>query len=64
MGGIALTSSSPPELDRDYGTPVGWGKPGRGYCTEKASGVFEREYTRAVVTVDCAAGTGSIVMKS
>jgi len=54
----------PPELDRDYGTPVGWGKPGRGYCREKASGVFEREYTRAVVTVDCAAGSGSVVMKS
>ena len=54
----------PPELDRDYGSPVGWGEQGGGYCTEKARGVFEREYTRAVVTLDCAAGTGSVVMKN
>ena len=56
----------PPELDRDYGSPVGWGEHGEhggGYCTEKAPGMFEREYTRAVVTLDCAAETGSVIMK-
>jgi hypothetical protein len=59
----------PPELERDYGTPVGWGGKGHqgsgggGYCTENSPGVFEREYTRAMVTLDCTAGTGSVVMK-
>ena len=36
----------PPELDVDYGTPIG-------VCAESKPGVFEREWTRAHVSVDC-----------
>ena len=44
-----------PELDRDYGTPMG-------ACVEthSGSGVFTRSWTRADVTVDCNAWTGTI----
>ena len=43
--------SRPPQLDADYGEPVG-GAP----CAETApgSGIFTRQYTRASVRVDCA----------
>lgn len=36
----------PPELDVDYGTPLG-------LCTEGKAGVFTREWTRAQVAMDC-----------
>ena len=63
IGRARVNWQFPPELERDYGAPVGWGNQWGGNCTEKAPGVFEREYTGAVVKLDCAAGTGSIVMK-
>ena len=39
--------SRPPELDADYGAPLG-------ACTETAPGVFERQYQHAAVRLDCA----------
>ena len=40
--------SRPPELDADYGEPVD------ATCTQTASGVFERAWTKVHVRVDCA----------
>ena len=49
----------PPSLNADFGTPLG-------LCGETAtgSGVFQREFTKAKVTMDCGTGIPSIVMKS
>jgi hypothetical protein len=63
-GRMRVNWQFPPELERDYGEPVGWGKQGGGYCAETAPGVFEREYTRAVVKLDCTARTGSVIYKN
>ena len=46
----------PPQLDVDYGTPVG-------LCREAAAGVFSREYTHAHVSMDCATYTPTIIHK-
>ena len=48
----------PPELSVDYGEP-------QGFCHETSSGseVFQREYTRATITMDCGNFKGSIEMK-
>ena len=45
-------------LNTDYGTPLG-------ICSETAPGsqVFQREYSKATVKVDCAHLTGTIAMK-
>lgn len=45
-----------PALAVDYGEP-------EGVCTETAPGVFEREYTKASVKMDCPAWAGTITMK-
>ena len=47
----------PPALDIDYGEPVD------ALCREAAPGVFQREWSRASVAMDCATWTPSIVMK-
>jgi hypothetical protein len=44
----------PPQLDVDYGTPVG-------LCREDTPGVFSREYTHAHVSMDCATYTPTII---
>lgn len=46
----------PKALDTDYGTPTG-------FCKESSPGVFEREYTKASIKMDCGAWQGSITMK-
>jgi len=48
----------PPELHADFGTPLG-------VCaeTQGQSGVFQREFTKATVKMDCNTGKPSIVMK-
>ena len=47
----------PAALDGEYGEPVG-------QCKEVGSGgVFEREWTKSTVTVDCNAYTSEIKMK-
>ncbi len=48
----------PAALDMDYGTPVG-------FCSETApgSGVYEREWTKAKIKLDCNSFKGSIDMK-
>eukprot|EP01051_Picozoa_sp_SAG22_P000777 SAG22_NODE_24_length_30194_cov_6.086327_10_plen_813_part_00 len=46
----------PPELDVDYGSPTG-------QCEEVGTtGVFKREWSKALVEVDCGAWTGTIRM--
>jgi hypothetical protein len=40
----------------DYGAPVG-------ECTETTSGVFEREWSKATVTMDCNSWNGTITPK-
>ena len=45
----------PPELDVDYGVPVG----GR-LCEETAPGVFERMWSKAHVALDCASFEATI----
>eukprot|EP00937_MAST-01D_sp_MAST-1D-sp2_P004197 g4197.t1 len=49
----------PPELNEDYGEPSG-------LCRETApgSGVFTRDFSRAIVTMDCNSWAPKIVMKS
>jgi hypothetical protein len=48
----------PPEFNVDYGVPAA-------LCSETAPGsnVFVREYSKATVTMDCAAWKGQIKMK-
>lgn len=46
--------------DVDYGEPVG-GKPC--YETTEGSGVFKRDWTKASVQWDCAAGHGKVTLK-
>merc|ERR1711920_569626 len=48
----------PPQLHEDFGTPMG-------LCAETTpgSGIFEREYSKASVKMDCNTGTPSITMK-
>lgn len=52
------TYARPPEVDVDYGKPLG-------LCKETASGseVFTREYSKAIVQMECKVWKGSIVMK-
>jgi hypothetical protein len=48
----------PAELDRDYGVPTG-------HCGEVGeSQVFERQYSKATVRLECRTWTGSVTMKS
>lgn len=49
----------PPELDLDYGVPLG-------PCAETApgSGVFTRDFSRSTVTMDCASWTPTITFKN
>jgi spore germination protein YaaH len=53
------TASRPASWDVDYGTPLG-------LCNEASGkpGQFVREWTKATVTMDCAAWTGKIAMKN
>jgi hypothetical protein len=53
--GCGKNYTRPAELDTDYGVP-------RGVCAETApgSGVFARAWTKANVTVDCNAWTGTV----
>ena len=48
----------PPQLHADFGTPLG-------LCAETGagSGVFQREFTKSSVKVDCNTGMPAIVMK-
>jgi len=48
----------PPQLHTDFGTPMG-------LCAETnaGSGVFQREFSKATIKMDCNTGTPSIVMK-
>eukprot|EP00056_Hartaetosiga_gracilis_P008939 m.128241 g.128241 ORF g.128241 m.128241 type:complete len:419 (-) comp13022_c0_seq6:1961-3217(-) len=46
----------PPQLDVDYGTPLG-------QCKETQSGVFTRNFTRSTISFNCNTYTPSIVMK-
>ena len=46
----------PKALDTDYGTPVG-------DCKETSPGVFEREWTKASVKMDCNAWKGTVAPK-
>ena len=46
----------PPELDADYGSPLG-------LCQETKPGVFAREYTHAHVSVDCTTYHAAIAVK-
>ena len=46
----------PKALDTDYGTPAG-------DCKETAPGVFEREWTKASVKMDCNAWEGTVAPK-
>ena len=46
----------PPELAADYGEPAG-------VCRETAPGIFEREWTKASVKMDCPNWQGTITMK-
>ena len=50
--------SYPPALSADYGEPTG-------FCSESApnSGIFNRDYTKATVKMDCNSWTGSVTMK-
>ena len=45
--------SRPPQLNADYGTP-------QGFCAETAPAIFTRNFTRAVVSMDCASWNASI----
>ena len=47
----------PPELDLDYGVPLG-------LCAETAPGVFSRNFSRSTVTMDCASWTPTITFKN
>ena len=47
----------PKALDTDYGVPVG-------ECEETSSGVFEREWSKATVKMDCNSWEGTITPKS
>lgn len=57
--GCNVVPSRPPALDVDYGEPLS-------HCTETTpgSGVFVREWTKAIVRLDCNAWAGSITPKS
>ena len=46
----------PKALDTDYGTPAG-------DCKETSPGVFEREWTKANVKMDCNAWKGTVAPK-
>ena len=46
----------PKALDTDYGTPTS-------LCKETSPGVFEREWTKATVAMDCNKWQGEIRMK-
>ena len=46
----------PKALDTDYGTPTS-------LCKETSPGVFEREWTKAAVKMDCNKWQGEIKMK-
>lgn len=54
-------TKTPPEWYEDYGVPAEDGRA----CTETGadSGIFAREYSKATVTWDCAAGHGKITTK-
>ena len=54
----------PPELERDYGEPVGWGDGKGGYCVETSEEVFERSYAHAHVRLSCKDGSSKITMKA
>ena len=45
-----------PEFDEDYGEPTC-------SCTQSAPGVFERDWTKASIQMDCNTLTGTITMK-
>ena len=46
----------PKALDTDYGEPLG-------FCKETSPGVFERNWTKASVKMDCHKWEGSIIPK-
>ena len=51
------TDPFPPDLNRDFGTPLG-------LCKETGtSGVFTREFSKATVKMDCSDNTPTITMK-
>eukprot|EP00730_Choanoeca_flexa_P007323 TRINITY_DN12312_c0_g1_i6.p2 TRINITY_DN12312_c0_g1~~TRINITY_DN12312_c0_g1_i6.p2 ORF type:complete len:328 (+),score=59.23 TRINITY_DN12312_c0_g1_i6:2846-3829(+) len=52
----SMPFTKPPELMQEYGMPLG-------DCTETNPGVFQREYSRASVTLDCNQFKGHIDMK-
>ena len=56
--GCGVTTVFPPELKADYGVPSG-------FCEETGPGsnVFVRQWTKAVVSMDCNTYTGTIAMK-
>ena len=56
--GCSRPYTRPPELDRDYGVP-------HGICRETSpgSGVFERDWSKAKVKMDCNTWTGTIEHK-
>jgi hypothetical protein len=57
--GCSRTYEWAPELDGDYGEPLG-------LCTETSarSGVFTREWTKSTVTLDCNTWNSTIVFKA
>ena len=59
--GCSKNYAFPPPLNVDYGEPTAGG-----LCKESApnSGIFEREWTKATVKMDCGSYTGSVTMKA
>ena len=56
--GCSRDYNFPDELNVDYGTPVDK------FCVQTSPGVFEREWTRASVKMDCKTFTGTITSKA
>ena len=54
--GGSLQYYRPPQLDVDYGQP-------QGTCSKARQGVYQRSFTKATVSFDCAALKGSIQLK-
>jgi hypothetical protein len=53
-----LTYEFPELLERDYGSPTDGQQ-----CSEIAPGVFSRNWTKAVVTMDCNTWSATLEMK-
>ena len=56
-GGCNVYPPYPEEFKRDFGTPVE-----EAYSEVGSSGIFKRQWTKAMVQFDCASHTGAIFM--